>query len=286
MFGHVDFVIKAAPGVGVVSSAVLQSDCLDEIDWEWLGGDDSQVQTNYFGKGLTTTYNRGAFHAAAGNHDQFHTYSIDWTADQIVWQVDGVTVRVLTQADAAVGQYPQTPMMIKVGSWSGGDPSNPVGTIAWAGGLTDYSAGPFTMYLKSIHVKDYSTGSQYSYVGTAGTWQSITATGGAINTGGSDSGTASQVAVASSPAMTSTSANSQPLAFGNSDAQSSNTAYSWLPSATVSAVGSTGTAVAPLAFGNGGTTREASTGAGADVEVRLHLLSSLAVFSLVVAFWF
>ena len=129
MFGRVEFVIKAAPGVGIVSSAVLQSDALDEIDWEWLGADNAQVQSNYFGKGMTTTYNRGAFHPDPNNQNGFHTYTIDWTADQIVWQIDGTTVRALTQASAAAGQYPQTPMMIKVGAWSGGDASNAPGTI-------------------------------------------------------------------------------------------------------------------------------------------------------------
>ena len=129
MFGHVEYVVQAAPGTGIVSSAVLQSDDLDEIDWEWLGGDDTQVQSNYFGKGQTTTYNRGEYHSASGNHDGFHTYTVDWTADQIVWQIDGTTVRVLTQADAAANQYPQTPMMIKIGAWSGGDSSNAPGTI-------------------------------------------------------------------------------------------------------------------------------------------------------------
>lgn len=46
------FFLKAAPGTGIVSSAILQSDDLDELDWEWLGGTDyaSKVQTNYFGK--------------------------------------------------------------------------------------------------------------------------------------------------------------------------------------------------------------------------------------------
>jgi hypothetical protein len=33
MFGHVEVVMKAAPGAGIVSSVVLQSDTLDEIDW-------------------------------------------------------------------------------------------------------------------------------------------------------------------------------------------------------------------------------------------------------------
>lgn len=129
MFGHVEFVLKAAPGVGIVSSAILQSDDLDEIDFEWLGYDDNNVQTNYFGKGLTTTYNRGAPAAAPGNHDGFKTYAIDWTADQIVWSVEGAPVRTLTPAATNGYPYPQTPMMIKLGAWSGGDPSNPEGTV-------------------------------------------------------------------------------------------------------------------------------------------------------------
>lgn len=128
MFGRVDFKLKPAPGKGIVSSAVLQSDDLDEIDWEWVGGDSNQAQSNYFGKGQTTTWNRGAFHPDPNNQADFHTYTIDWTADQIAWQIDGKTVRTLSP-DAAQGQYPQTPMMIKVGAWSGGDPSNQPGTI-------------------------------------------------------------------------------------------------------------------------------------------------------------
>ena len=73
MFGHYDIVLRTSPGVGVISSLVLQSDDLDEIDFEWLGADDQQVQTNYFGKGNTTTYDRGGFHANPRNQDEFHT---------------------------------------------------------------------------------------------------------------------------------------------------------------------------------------------------------------------
>ena len=129
MFGHVEFVVKAAPGAGIVSSAVLQSDDLDEIDWEWLGGDDQQVQSNFYGKGMTTSYNRGAFHPAPGNHDGYNKYTIDWTADQIVWQINGKTVRAQTAANTNGYPFPQTPMVVKVGAWSGGDSANPPGTI-------------------------------------------------------------------------------------------------------------------------------------------------------------
>lgn len=243
MFGHVDFVIKAAPGAGVVSSAVLQSDCLDEIDWEWLGGDNNQVQSNYFGKGITTTYNRGAYHDAPGNHDGFQTYSIDWTSEQIVWQINGVTVRAMTQANAAEGQYPQTPMMVKVGAWSGGDSANAPGTIAWAGGPTDYSAGPYTMYLKSIAVTDYSTGSQYTYSGSAGTWQSIQSNGGTINPkGGADTPTDTSNA----PAITA-AAGAAPIPFEGTHRDDSSTwvtpsVWPWVGSATATLQTSVSTA--------------------------------------------
>ncbi|RMZ75774.1 hypothetical protein DV738_g5308, partial [Chaetothyriales sp. CBS 135597] len=238
MFGHVEFVIKAAPGQGIVSSAVLQSDCLDEIDWEWLGGNNDQVQSNYFGKGITVSYNRGAFHGDENNHDEFHTYSIDWTADQIVWAIDGQTVRVLPQTEAETGQYPQTPMQVKVGVWAGGDSSNEQGTINWAGGLVDYSSGPFTMYLKSISVQDYSTGSSYSYSGTSGTWESIESDGGKINGGSSGSNSNSVVStVAASAASTVTSAvsNDAPLAFGAGESSETvtRTGWPWDASATV-----------------------------------------------------
>ena len=129
MFGKLDVVLKAAPGAGIVSSVVLQSDVLDEIDWEWLGAGPDEVQTNYFGKGKTLDYNRGAFHPDPGSQETFKTYTIDWTAGQIVWQIDGSTVRAMTPDQAATGQYPQTPMQVRIGAWSGGDPSNAPGTI-------------------------------------------------------------------------------------------------------------------------------------------------------------
>lgn len=128
MFGHVELELKAAPGKGIVSSAFLQSDARDEIDWEWLGGDNGQVQTNYFRKGDDSSHDRGAFHANPGNHDDFHKYGIDWTSDKMEWLIDGKSVRSVSK-DSANGQFPQTPMHLRLGIWAGGDPTNPPGTI-------------------------------------------------------------------------------------------------------------------------------------------------------------
>jgi beta-glucanase (GH16 family) len=221
MFGHVEIVAQAAPGQGIVSSSVLQSDDLDEIDWEWIGGQPDQVQTNYFGKGITVDYNRGTFQSAKGSQTGFHTYTIDWTANQIVWMIDGQTVRVLTPQTAESNQYPQTPMQVKIGAWAGGDPNNAAGTISWAGGVTNYANGPFTMYVKSIAVTDYSTGSQYAYQGTTGDWQNISAVSGKVNPTGSG------IAATVTPMVTST-ASGQPMGIG--------TLYPWQQSQSLSTV--------------------------------------------------
>jgi len=181
MFGRVEITMRAAPGQGIVSSMVLQSDDLDEIDLEWLGVDSGQVQTNYFGKGQTGSYNRGQFNPAPDNQASWHTYVIDWTSDRIVWTVDGTEIRTQTADSAEANQYPQTPMQVKFGAWAGGGPGNAQGTVDWAGGPTNFGAGPWSMYVKNLAVTDYSTGKAYKYGDNSGSWKSIKAVEGDIN---------------------------------------------------------------------------------------------------------
>lgn len=184
MYGKLDVVLRAAPGAGIVSSLVLLSDVLDEIDWEWIGSDINQAQSNYFGKGNTKTYDRGAFHPV--KHQEFHDYGIEWTPQFIKWSIDGTVVRTLTPDQVKGDFYPQTPMQIKVGSWSGGDPKNAKGVIEWAQGPTDYSKGPFDMIVKSIKIQDYSTGKYYYYSDRTGSSASIRSEGGKIMNGPSN----------------------------------------------------------------------------------------------------
>jgi beta-glucanase (GH16 family) len=231
MFGKVEITMKSAPGAGIVSTLVLQSDDLDEIDMEWLGADSGEVQTNYFGKGQVTTYNRGEFNPAANNQGEFITYAVEWTASQVTWSVGNSIVRVLTPATSDAGQYPQTPMQIKFGAWAGGDPSNPPGTVQWARGPTNYADGPFTMVVQSLSVTDYSTGTQYKYGDTSGTWGSIEAVGGSIN--GNAGGVATAVASADIPAVTSASP-SIPAGFGGvpKDSPVTETGWPWVAGPT------------------------------------------------------
>jgi beta-glucanase (GH16 family) len=151
--------VRASTGTGIVTSFVLQSDDLDEVDWEWLGGDTAQVQTNYFGKGDTTTYDRGAYHQVANPQSDWHTYTVDWTKDYVKWYINGTLVRTLNYADAKSGtRFPQTPMQIKLGTWVAGGKDSAKGTVEWAGGYTDFSQAPFNAYYKSITIQDYSNG--------------------------------------------------------------------------------------------------------------------------------
>ncbi|KAL4880950.1 concanavalin A-like lectin/glucanase domain-containing protein [Aspergillus karnatakaensis] len=173
-FGKAEVVFRAAPGVGIVSSIVLESDVLDEVDWETLGGDNAQIQTNYFGKGDTSSYDRGTFEAVGDPQGTFHTYTIDWSPEAISWIIDGAVVRTLPYAEAQGGsRFPQTPMRLRLGIWAGGDPDNAPGTIEWAGGETDFNAAPFTMYVKSVHIENTYPGSQYTYSDNSGSWESI-----------------------------------------------------------------------------------------------------------------
>lgn len=173
-FGSLEVTMKAAPGVGIVSSIVLLSDTLDEVDWEFVGGDATQTQTNYFGKGNTTTYDRAIWYPVASPQTTSHTYTVDWTAESITWAIDGTVVRTLPYAAANGGQnYPQTPMRVRIGNWAGGAPGNAEGTIEWAGGETDFSKAPFTMSVSSVKVTNYSPGSEYVYKDMTGSYESI-----------------------------------------------------------------------------------------------------------------
>lgn len=229
MFGRVEITMKAAPGAGIVSSLVLESDCLDEIDIEWLGSNPNEMQSNYFGKGQTTSYNRGQFHTVDDTQGKWITYTVDWTQDRIVWMADGTVVRELKASDAEANQYPQTPMQVKFGSWAGGDPAhNPPGTVEWARGPTDYSKGPFSMYVQKIIVTDYSTGKEYKYGDNSGSWESIQAVDGKINGNvGNNAGVTVTASAAGSEATSDAGVPQGGLGEDGSDATATQTGWPW-----------------------------------------------------------
>lgn len=150
---------------------------LTEIQ-EALGGKTDTVETNYFGKGDTSTYDRETWVPVSTPQDSFHTYTIQWSKESITWLIDGASLRTVKYADAQGGaRFPQTPMNIHLGIWAGGAPTNGQGTIDWAGGLTDYSKGPYTMYIKSITVNNANPAESYTWSDKSGSSDSIKFTG-------------------------------------------------------------------------------------------------------------
>ncbi|KAH6660935.1 concanavalin A-like lectin/glucanase domain-containing protein [Truncatella angustata] len=245
-FGTVSAVVKAANGTGIVSCVILESDDLDEIDWEWLGGDVDQVQTNYFGKGNTTSYDRGTYETVGDSQDTWHNYTIEWTSSYTTWYIDGSAVRTLNYDDAVSGKnYPQTPMRVKLGVWSASDSGNE-GTIEWAGGETDYDDAPFTMHVQSITIQNYNPGTTYTYSDLTGDWTSIeidATDATATNTTNTESiSSSSSAGTTNSTSSNSTSSSSSSSGSSNSSGSSSSSGTS--SSSSSSATGSTVTSAA------------------------------------------
>ena len=260
--------MQAAPGAGIVSSFILESADLDEIDWEWIGAVDMDAQSNFFGKGNTTSYDRGAHHAmpnAPGAVAGFHTYEIDWNKDAIKWSIDGAAVRTLPYSSplALGGQnYPQTPMKVKMGSWVGcaskDAETNPKtqGTCEWASGAADFSEGPFDMHVKSVTIQDYGCGGDYTYSDMTGSYQSIKSSGkcdGKANTDVSSSESVPALTGSATGSVTSTGSAVTTSVATTSKSSSSGSKSSYSSASDASVTGSGSITASPSASATGGS---------------------------------
>jgi beta-glucanase (GH16 family) len=245
--------LEAAPGAGIVSAFILQSDDLDEIDWEWLGGTTTNVQSNYFSKGVAN-YGNGGVHNVANPQTTYHSmskcpavlivaYVIDWSPTQIEWLIDGVVVRTVTAATAG-SAYPQTPSQVRVGTWCGGCSGSPAGTVTWSGGPTTFSGAPYVMTIQSLEIVNTNPASSYTYGDMSGT-------------AGSIKGSSSVVSVSSVASATSASASGS--ASGTSAATKSSSGSASKPSGSASASGA----------GSGNQASGAGSGSGAGAQTGL-----------------
>ncbi len=128
---------KAAKANGIVAASLFtytgpsDGQPWDEIDFEVLGKDTTQMQLNYFTNGVgghETIINLG-FDASAA----FHTYGFEYRATYIKWYVDGVLVHT---ENGSRGPLPSHTMKLMVNMWPG------IGVDGWLGPFT-YS-GPLS----------------------------------------------------------------------------------------------------------------------------------------------
>ncbi|CAG8896196.1 unnamed protein product [Penicillium nalgiovense] len=215
-FGRVDVKMRAANGTGIISTWILESDDLDEIDWEQISTYDTEIQTNYFGKGNTTSYDRGTTVTVSTPEETFHTYSIDWTSERIEWLLDGEMVRTLEYADAVDGtNYPKHPCASESVS-----------------GPTNYTESPFSMYVESVDIINYNPASAYKYTDKTGDYTSIKATNATTSTNLISSNSSS--IVASSKTSASARASSSLIASPSASASAAASSISFVSVAPVS----------------------------------------------------
>ncbi|KAJ2854164.1 putative glycosidase CRH2 [Coemansia erecta] len=186
---------------GVVSSFIFRSDVTgDEIDFEWVGKAPAQVQTNYYYRNVLNYQNMVPY-TMADTSAAYHDYTFDWSADKIVWSVDGTVIRTLNRADtydAAKGTYafPDTRGRVAFSIWDGGN-SGAQGTEDWAGTPTPWTASTvYSMYVESITIE--CSGSADTSSSSAADQTSATATEGSSDAG-SDSGNGNGESSLSSP---------------------------------------------------------------------------------------
>ncbi|KAK8989505.1 hypothetical protein V6N11_063927 [Hibiscus sabdariffa] len=152
LFGRIDMQIKLVAGnsAGTVTAFYLSSEGPnhDEIDFEFLGnlsGDPYIVHTNVYCQGKGDREQQ--FYLWFDPTKNFHTYSIVWNQQRILFLVDNIPIRVFNNEESIGVPFPKNqPMRIYSSLW---DADN------WAtrGGLvkTDWSKAPFKAYYRNFN---------------------------------------------------------------------------------------------------------------------------------------
>ncbi|VVB11005.1 unnamed protein product [Arabis nemorensis] len=153
LFGKVEVQMKLIPGnsAGTVTTFYLKSPgtTWDEIDFEFLGnisGHPYTLHTNVYNKGNGDKEQQ--FHLWFDPTADFHTYSITWNPQRIIFTVDGIPIReFMNSQPTGVSFLHQQPMRVYASLWE---------AEHWAtrGGLekTDWSKAPFTAFYRNYNV--------------------------------------------------------------------------------------------------------------------------------------
>jgi beta-glucanase (GH16 family) len=153
-YGRVTAKMKVPPVPGIVTTFITMGPWLpdsglgnapvdkqggDEIDFEFLGKNPNQVETNIFYRGVKELSARGGAHAVQ-DYTQFHTYTIDWKRETIQFLIDNQVVRTYTKSgpeadskylDKSKRYFPDRAQKVAFSLWS--DPNN-----QWSGGIPQW----------------------------------------------------------------------------------------------------------------------------------------------------
>ncbi|KAF2748251.1 glycoside hydrolase family 16 protein [Sporormia fimetaria CBS 119925] len=189
-YGKICAKMTTSQGKGVVTAFIMMSDAKDEIDFEWVGVDTENAQSNYYALGVTD-YTNGRNLSVSNTVNNVHEYCIDWKPEELKWLIDGNEMRSVKRSDtwnetSKRFDYPQTPSRVMLSLWPAGLPSNEKGTIEWAGGEIDWNSpymqnGYYYAMVQSVSVECYKPPSgakgngdkSYIYTDRSGTEGSV-----------------------------------------------------------------------------------------------------------------
>jgi beta-glucanase (GH16 family) len=143
-YGTIEVKMRVSPGSNIVTSFILMADNGDEIDFEYVGKDPKQIQTNYFYKGVPI-FDKNAKFFATGKDltTTYNTYKLHWTKDYYEWIYNGFSLRKMYRNDTQ--NFPDSPSKLQFGIWKAQNSK-------WAGFGVDWAEAPFAASIEYIKI--------------------------------------------------------------------------------------------------------------------------------------